>query len=76
MIGFRPPQASFLAWLDCGDLSLAPDPAQFILEKARVAVSSGEEFGSLGAGHIRLNFGCRRSTLMAALDRLEKAFGH
>jgi cystathionine beta-lyase len=76
MIGFRPPQASFLAWLDCGDLSLAPDPAQFILEKARVAVSSGEEFGALGAGHIRLNFGCRRSTLMAALDRLEKAFGH
>jgi cystathionine beta-lyase len=76
MIGFRPPQASFLAWLDCGSLSLAPDPAQFILEKARVAVSSGEEFGSLGAGHIRLNFGCRRSTLMAALDRLEKAFGH
>ena len=73
MIGFRPPQASFLAWLDCGDLSLAPDPAQFILEKARVAVSSGEEFGSLGAGHIRLNFGCRRSTLRMALDLLEQA---
>jgi cystathionine beta-lyase len=73
MIGFQPPQASFLAWLDCRSLALAAEPAQFLLEKACIAVSGGEEFGALGAGHIRLNFGCRRATLIAALKRLEQA---
>lgn len=75
-IGFRPPQASFLAWLDCRDLSLLEGPAQFLLEEARIAVSSGEEFGALGARHVRLNFGCRRATLVSALDRLEQALSH
>ena len=73
MIGFEPPQASFLAWLDCRGLALATEPAQFLLEHAHIAVSGGEEFGALGAGHVRLNFGCRRATLAAALDRLEQA---
>jgi cystathionine beta-lyase len=73
MIGFQPPQASFLAWLDCRGLALAGEPAQFFLEHARIAVSGGEEFGALGAGHVRLNFGCRRATLIAALNRLEQA---
>jgi cystathionine beta-lyase len=73
MIGFQPPQASFLAWLDCRGLALAVEPAQFFLEQARIAVSGGEEFGALGAGHVRLNFGCRRATLIAALNRLEQA---
>jgi cystathionine beta-lyase len=76
MIGFRPPQASFLAWLDCRHLSLHGDPAEFLLEQARIAVSGGEEFGALGAGHVRLNFGCRRATLVAALDRVEQALSN
>ena len=73
MIGFQSPPASFLAWLDCRGLALAVEPAQFFLEHARIAVSGGEEFGALGAGHVRLNFGCRRATLIAALNRLEQA---
>lgn len=73
MIGYQPPQASFLAWLDCRGLALAIEPAKFFLDHARIAVSGGEEFGVLGAGHIRLNFGCRRATLDAALNRLEQA---
>jgi cystathionine beta-lyase len=73
MIGYQPPQASFLAWLDCRGIALAVEPAQFFLERARIAVSAGEEFGTLGAGHIRLNYGCRRATLAASLDRLEQA---
>ena len=73
MIGYQPPQASFLAWLDCRGLALSIEPAKFFLEHARIAVSGGEEFGALGAGHVRLNFGCRRATLIAALNRLEQA---
>lgn len=73
MIGFKPPQASFLAWLNCGSLALSAEPAQFFLEEAGIGVSAGKEFGALGVGHVRLNFGCRRATLAAALDRLEQA---
>jgi cystathionine beta-lyase len=76
LMGFRPPQACFLAWLDCRDLCLPVEPAQFLLEKALIAVSGGEEFGALGVGHVRLNFGCRRATLIEALDRLEQALSN
>ncbi len=72
-IRFRPPEASFLAWLDCSALSLAPDPHRFILDRARVGLSAGEEFGERGAGHVRLNFGCTRATLDEAIRRLMKA---
>ncbi|MFM8990841.1 MAG: aminotransferase, partial [Alphaproteobacteria bacterium] len=66
-------QASFLAWLDCRALGLGADPQAFFLERARVAFSPGAEFGPLGEGHVRLNFGCRRATLAEALDRIEAA---
>ncbi len=69
-IRFRPPQASFLAWLDCSALGLAPDPHRFILDRARVGLSAGSEFGERGAGHVRLNFGCPRARLDEAIDRL------
>jgi len=72
-IGFAPPQASFLAWLDCRALGLGTDPQAFFLENARVAFSPGTEFGPLGEGHVRMNFGCRRATLAEALDRMEAA---
>jgi cysteine-S-conjugate beta-lyase len=72
-IGYRPPQASFLAWLDCTALGLAPDPHAFFLSRAHVGFSSGAEFGPGGEGHVRLNFGCTRATLDEALDRMERA---
>ena len=72
-IAFRPPEASFLAWLDCSALDLRPDPHAFFLERARVGTSAGADFGALGAGHVRLNFGCPRQVLTEAVDRLESA---
>ena len=71
-IGFKPPQASFLAWLDCSALGLSPDPHRFILDRARVGLSAGDEFGERGGGHVRLNFGCPRATLDEAIDRMVK----
>ncbi len=40
-VGYAPPEASFLAWLDCRALSLGDDPAQAFLERGRVALTSG-----------------------------------
>ncbi len=49
-------------------------PAQkFFLEHARVGLNEGEHFGLGCEGFVRLNFGCPRSRLMAALEKMEAA---
>ena len=62
-------QATYLAWIDTRALGL-PKPARFF-EKFGVALFDGAEFQ--GEGFVRLNFGCPRSTLLEALDRLRRA---
>lgn len=67
------PEATYLAWLDCRELHLEPSPHQFFLEKAKVALNDGSEFGSGGDGFVRLNFGCPRKTLEEALEKMRSA---
>ncbi len=71
-IRMNKPAGTFLAWLDCRDLDLG-DPQDFFLTRAKVAFNPGPDFGTGGEGHVRLNFGCPRATLDAALDRMEAA---
>jgi cystathionine beta-lyase len=59
-------EATYLAWLDVGELGLE-DPAA-TCRSAGVALSAGAAFGDPAC--LRLNFGCRRETLDAALRRL------
>ena len=72
-IGYRPPEATYLAWLDCRALDLGVDPQQFFLERARVALSAGPDFGPPGAGFARLNFATATAVLDEILDRLAAA---
>ena len=65
------PQGTFLAWLDCSALQLAPYPQGFFLERAKVGLNAGEEFGADYSQCVRLNFGCPRSTLEEGIRRLE-----
>ncbi|MGH8239818.1 MAG: MalY/PatB family protein [Steroidobacteraceae bacterium] len=67
------PQAGYLAWLDCRELGLGGAPAQFFLERARVALSPGSEFGEPGHGFVRLNFATSQDILDRILDRMIKA---
>jgi len=71
------PDATYLAWLDFSDLvnlgKIGPDPSKFLLRHARVALNPGAEFGPGGEHFARLNFGCPRSTLVEALDRIRSA---
>jgi len=62
----RPMEATYLAWLDVRDLELK-NPARYF-EDAGVGLSDGTPFG--GPGHLRLNFGCPRSRLQEALERM------
>ena len=71
------PQATYLAWLDCREWvrsgRIEGSPFEYLLKNAKVAFSDGKIFGSEAEGYIRLNFGCTRSTLMQALERVRKS---
>jgi cystathionine beta-lyase len=67
------PEGTFLAWLDCSALGLEPDPQQFFLERGRLALSAGADFGADHRAWVRLNFGCTRATLDDGIDRLVSA---
>ena len=72
-IRYVPPQASYLAWLDCAALELGPDPAPFFLERGRVALSRGLDFGAEGAGFVRLNIGTSAELMTEAVSRMRVA---
>jgi cystathionine beta-lyase len=67
------PEGTFLAWLDCREAGIPSNPSQFFIERARVALNDGAAFGPGGEGFVRLNFGCPRATLTAALERMQAA---
>ncbi len=72
-VGFHPPEASFLAWMDCGGLELPSRPYEFFLSEARVALSDGAVFSSRSDGFVRLNFATAAGVLGEVLERMEAA---
>jgi cysteine-S-conjugate beta-lyase len=65
---YRPPEGTYLAWIDCRQLGLGDDPAKVFLEQGRVALSSGSGFG--GAGFVRLNLATSPAILTEAVTRM------
>jgi len=64
-----PIEATYLAWLNVRALGLADPVAHF--EAHGVGLSDGAFFGAPAGHYVRLNFGCPRSTLDQALQRLK-----
>jgi cystathionine beta-lyase len=67
------PEATYLGWLDCRSAGIQENPHKFFLEHANVAMNNGATFGQGGEGFVRLNFGCPRTMLVDALERMEQA---
>jgi cysteine-S-conjugate beta-lyase len=68
------PEATYLAWLDCRGARIPNnDPFNFFLDTAKVSFNDGATFGRGGQGFVRLNFGCPRSLLTEALERMGTA---
>jgi cystathionine beta-lyase len=74
-VGYVPPDAGYLAWLDCRELGLGDNPAEAFLERGRVALSEGPTFGEQGRGWARLNFGTSSALLEEAVRRMASAVG-
>ncbi len=66
-----PIEATYLAWLNVSALKL-PDPVAHF-ETHGVGLSEGAYFGGRKGDHVRLNFGCPRTTLDEALRRMKAA---
>ncbi len=62
-------EATYLAWLNVEELAIDNPVGHF--KNHGTMLSDGSHF--LGPGYVRLNFGCPRSMLQEALDRMQKA---
>jgi cysteine-S-conjugate beta-lyase len=69
-VRWRPPDGTYLAWLDCRELELGDDPASVFLERGRIALTPGLEYGRCGAGFVRLNFGTSPDLVAEAVRRM------
>ncbi len=68
-VGYTPPAATYLAWLDCRELGWGDDPSvQF--RKRGVRLSEGPKFGSEGNGFARLNFATSADILRQTVARM------
>ena len=73
-ISVRPPEATYLAWLDMKNLGMkSKQLREFMTRDARIGCNDGPSFGPGGSGYQRLNFACPRSTLEKALHQLKQA---
>ena len=67
-------EGTYLVWLDFNGTGLCGHEINdLIINKAGLWLDSGEIFGKSGTGFQRINAACPRSTLMEALERIEKA---
>ncbi len=67
------PESTFLAWMDCRELGIEGDLGDFFRENAKVEVIDGTVFGESFEGFVRFNFGCPRSVMLEALERMGDA---
>jgi cysteine-S-conjugate beta-lyase len=78
-IAVAPADSGYLMWLDCRALNFEPavgpaaEPAEVFLERGRVALSPGLDFGREGAGFARLNVATSGPLLLEAVRRMRAA---
>lgn len=72
-LGWHPPEATYLAWLDCSSLGDGAEVHRRFLEQGRVALEPGRDFGRPGKDHVRLNFGTGPDILREAIVRMAGA---
>lgn len=73
LASYLPPEATYLAWIDMRTYDFTDDPAASIRERAAVQLSPGPDYGTVGDGHIRLNFATSGSILREIVHRIGTA---
>lgn len=64
-------EGTYLLWLDCTGLGLSgKELKQFMIEKARVGLNAGLDYGDEGEQYMRMNIACPRATLEEGVNRI------
>ncbi len=75
VVSWHPPEATFLAWLDCSAIGPDDTARALFLDRGRVALEPGLRYGAIGSGFTRLNFGTSEAILDDAVGRMAAALG-
>jgi cystathionine beta-lyase len=72
-IRYRPPEGTYIAWLDARELRLGDNPADFFRERAGVTMTDGAACGEPGRGCLRFVLATPRAILEDAVSRMGEA---
>jgi cysteine-S-conjugate beta-lyase len=72
-VRYRPPDGTYLAWLNCAAMDLPDSPGALVIDRARVTVVDGPAFGMGGAGAFRFNFATPQPILVQMVERIAAA---
>jgi cysteine-S-conjugate beta-lyase len=68
-VRYRPPDGTYLAWLDCTAMNLDGSPGALLREQAQLTVVDGPAFGEGGPGSFRFNFATPQPLLAEMVER-------
>ncbi len=64
-------EGTYLLWLNCTGLGLSgKELKQFMIEKAKVGLNAGLDYGEEGEQYMRMNIACPRATLEEGVNRI------
>ena len=69
-VRYRPPDGTYLAWLDCTGMDLPDSPGALVTDRAHVTVVDGPAFGTGGAGAFRFNFATPQPILTEMVEHI------
>jgi cysteine-S-conjugate beta-lyase len=69
-VRYRPPDGTYLAWLNCAALDLPQSPGELITDQARITVVDGPAFGTGVAGSFRFNFATPQPILAEMVQQI------
>ena len=73
-IRFRPQEGTYLLWLDFRALGLSHEEiARLLVDKARVALNSGLDYGEEGRGWFRVNLATQRRNVVKTMENINEA---
>lgn len=72
-VRYVPGDATYFAWLDLREAGLGDDPAAWVLDKGKLWMNPGGDFGANGKGFCRLNLATTSAILDDGLGRLKAA---
>ena len=72
-VRYRPPDGTYLAWLDCAAMDLPSSPGALVTDRADLTVVDGPAFGAGGAGAFRFNFATPQPILTEMVELMAAA---